>query len=366
MLFPISPKLKRNLNRILPFGIIWLITGWVFLASEALITRNQNLNPDSSVNLTLPVFIFASVASISVGLLVGLIELVILERRFRNHSFRKKVFIKFVLYLLLMLTLMGILFPVATSIELSSSIFHQKIFQRTINFFQSVVFLNTVIQISFQLMLSLLYAAISENLGHQVLTNFFSGKYHQPKKETRIFMFLDMKSSTTIAEKLGHHKYFELLQAYYEIMSAPIINTWGEVYQYIGDEVVITWTAEKGLIDINCLRCFYLIKQALKEASVFFESRFGLVPDFKAALHSGEVTTGEIGALKKEVIYTGDVLNTTARAQGLCSQYEADLIITDDLLQSLSERDSFSWCLIGDLPLRGKSQSVKLYEALQQ
>ncbi|MEO1053612.1 MAG: adenylate/guanylate cyclase domain-containing protein [Bacteroidota bacterium] len=357
----LSPKAKRNLIRILPFGLIWLITGSVFLLTETLVTGNQNLSPDSAVTMSLPVFIFASIASTFVGLLVGLIELVILEKRFRKFGFTRKVITKFSIYMVLMLTIMIIAFPLASSIELSKSPFDPEVQKKTANFFQSLTFLNTVLQISFQLMLCLLYAAISENLGHQVLLNFFTGRYHHPKKEQRIFMFLDMKSSTTIAEQLGHDRYFNLLQDYYEIMSDPIINTLGDVYQYIGDEVVITWESVKGLVNNHCIKCFYEIQQNLNSHAQFFEKNYGLVPGFKAGIHLGEVTTGEIGALKKEVVYTGDVLNTTARAQGLCSEYKSDLIITEGLLNELSDTDEWMYQGLGELSLKGKTQAVKLY-----
>jgi len=44
-------------------------------------------------------------------------------------------------------------------------------------------------------------------IGPNVLMNLLLGKYHNPSEEDRIFMFLDMKSSTTIAEKIGHILY---------------------------------------------------------------------------------------------------------------------------------------------------------------
>ncbi|MEM6828932.1 MAG: adenylate/guanylate cyclase domain-containing protein [Bacteroidota bacterium] len=357
----LRPKTKRNLIRILPFGLIWLITGSVFLLSEIIVTGNQNLTPDASVTMSLPVFIFASLTSTLAGLLVGLIELVLLEKRFRNYSFTRKVVTKFFVYLTLMMIIMVIAFPIASSIELSKSPLDPDIQRKTVNFFQSLIFLGTAVQISFQLILCLLYAAFSENLGHQVLINLFTGKYHRPQKEQRIFMFLDMKSSTTIAEQMGHTRYFRLLQDYYEVMSDPIIHAMGEVYQYIGDEVVITWNSAKGLAHDNCIRCFEGIKANLKRHAHTFEKKYGLVPGFKAGIHLGEVTTGEIGALKKEVTYTGDVLNTTARVQGLCNEYNVDLIITDDLLNELEDSDRWSHELIGELSLKGKANPTKVH-----
>ena len=356
----LNPKTKRNFIRILPFGMIWLVTGSVFLLSETLVTGNQNLNPEASVTMSWPVFIFASLTSILVGLLIGLIELVLLEKKFRNYSFTRKVIAKFLIYLSLMMVIMAMAFPMASSIELSASPFDDIIIEKTVNFFQSEVFTNTVVQISFQVLLCLLYAAISENLGHNVLSNFFTGKYHTPKEEKRIFMFLDMKDSTSIAEQLGHKKYFNLLQDYYEVMSDAIINTLGEVYQYIGDEVVITWQAEKGLLNGNCIRCFEQIGQNLEKRSDKFQDKYGITPGFKAGIHIGEVTTGEVGALKKEIVYTGDVLNTTARVQGLCKEYKVDLLVTGELLSQLNQKD-WSTTFIGDLALRGRKQPMKIH-----
>ncbi len=356
-----SPKFKWNLKRVLPFGFIWLVIGWVFLLTESLVTGNQNLNPDAAVTLTLPVFIFASIAVFLVGVLFGVIELLILQKRFRYHSFLKKVFYKFLIYVGFVILIVDISFPIATSIEQGLSPLDDEVISKTVNFYGSAVFLNTVMQLSFHILISLFYSAISENLGNQVLFNFFSGKYHRPKNEDRVFMFLDMKNSTTLAEKLGHEVYFSLLQDYYEMMSDSIISSLGEVYQYIGDEVVITWSSDKGLINKNCLNCFHGIKEKLKSQSDYFEKKYHIVPDFKASLHLGEVTTGEIGALKREIIYTGDVLNTTARIQSLCNQYQTDLLISGNLKRSIGIKENDNFELIGEIDLKGKSEKIELF-----
>ena len=130
-------------------------------------------------------------------------------------------------------------------------------------------------------------------------------------------MFVDMKSSTSFAEQLGHKTYFRFLSDYYDQLSNAIIQNKGEVYQYVGDEIVVTWEKADGLQYHNCIRCFYDMKQSLQKKSGYFEKTYGVVPSFRAALHLGQVTTGEIGALKKEIFFTGDVLNVTARIQRL-------------------------------------------------
>lgn len=217
-----------------------------------------------------------------------------------------------------------------------------------------------MVQLSFHLLVSLLYAEISENLGQNVLLNFFTGKYHKPVAETRIFMFADMKSSTTIAEQLGHIKYFELLKAYYFDLSNAIVKNHGEVYQYIGDEIVISWKLKAGFDKNHCVRCFFDMKSDLLKKKNNYLKKYGVFPDFKAALHFGEVTTGEIGALKKEIFFTGDVLNTTARIQGLCNEYSVDLLVSKALIDRLDLNDDYVVQDLGKPQLKGKIDALDL------
>jgi adenylate cyclase len=211
---------------------------------------------------------------------------------------------------------------------------------------------------------SLLYSGISEHLGHDVLLNFFSGKYHQPKEESRIFMFLDMKSSTSWAEQLGHQQYFRFLRDYYNQLSNAIIAHRGEVYQYIGDEIVITWKQDKGLSQQHCVQCFYSMKEALEKKSVFFIKTYGAAPSFRAGLHVGHVTTGEIGALKKEIFFTGDVLNVTARIQKLCKSLDQELLLSGELKTLLEPTAPFSFKALGTMELEGRKEQVSLFAPL--
>jgi class 3 adenylate cyclase len=56
------------------------------------------------------------------------------------------------------------------------------------------------------------------------------GQYHQPRQEERIFLFLDMKSSTTIAEKIGNEQYFRLLHDVFSDIAESIAEFEGEIY----------------------------------------------------------------------------------------------------------------------------------------
>jgi adenylate cyclase len=117
---------------------------------------------------------------------------------------------------------------------------------------------------------------------------------------------------------------------------------------------------EKGLQNNNCLRCFFLIDQIFETVSEKYMKKFGLVPGFKAGLHYGKVTTGEIGVVKKEIIFTGDVLNTTSRIQNACKIYNEDILVSDDLIAKLKPEDEYSLSEMGEHELRGKDEKVNL------
>ncbi len=177
----------------------------------------------------------------------------------------------------------------------------------------------------------------------------------------RIFMFLDITSSTSIAEKLGHLKYFELLNDFFMDIATPVENHKGEIYQYIGDEVVVSWPLKEGIRDFNVLNCFFDIVDAIHGLSDNYREKYDLVPSFKAGMHYGKVSTGTIGTLKKEIIYTGDVLNTTSRIEGQCNQYKVNNLLSKDLIQAFPNGDYFEFEKIGEISLRGKASYVTLY-----
>src|SRR5687768_7382953 len=202
---------------------------------------------------------------------------------------------------------------------------------------------------------------VSEKYGAGTLKKLLLGKYHSPGNEDRIFMFLDLTSSTTIAEKIGDEKYFEMLRFFYQVADEAIINNYGEIYQYIGDEIVISWERTEGLKNANCLSCFFAIRENVRKQAEIFLEKYAVVPDFKAALHSGIVTTGEIGLIKKDIVYSGDVLNTTSRMVALCIQYNAMLIISGVLYDELKNIPGYQFTYLDSPELRGKTVKLDLY-----
>jgi adenylate cyclase len=202
---------------------------------------------------------------------------------------------------------------------------------------------------------------MNKSMGPGILAEYLVGKYFNPREEDRIFLFIDLKSSTTIAEKIGHKTYSSLLQDCFENLTKPIIKHKGQVYQYVGDEVVVTWKTNEGIKDLNCLGFFFTFLEELEKKRRYFKNKYQVFPEFKAGMSSGMVTVAEVGELKSEISFHGDVLNTASRLQGLCNDYGKKMLISEFLNEELDNTDSFDIQFIGDLQLKGKERKVMIY-----
>ena len=362
----VHPKYSRYIRQILVFAFIWLLFGALYVVIEVGLLGNSTTYPTTGNRYNFKSnIIFISLGCFIMGIAQGCLEVVWLKKRFEQKALWIKVINKTLIYLTLIILFLLALTMISAAFSLpdgqTNAIAFEDVKSAVIRFVSEFSFWSIVIYIAITLNFALFFSEIKEYIGSRLLYNFILGRYHQPNQEIRIFMFLDMKSSTTIAENMGHAQYFQLIKAYYADMTNPILETDGEIYQYVGDEIVVSWPETKGLYKSNCIECFRKIENELLQKSNTYMKKFGLVPSFKAGFHIGEVTTGEIGIIKKDIIYTGDVLNTTARIQAECNNYNAKVLISNDLLKKLPKENEFSFTNIGKLTLRGKSEEIKLY-----
>ena len=127
--------------------------------------------------------------------------------------------------------------------------------------------------------LTVIALLVNDKYGPGVFRKFILGRYFNPRREERIFMFLDLRSSTTIAEDLGEEKYFSFLKEVFRVATPAILSNQGEIYQYVGDEIVISWELEKGRTNAHCIHCFFDIQQALNENKEHFLNDYGQHPE---------------------------------------------------------------------------------------
>lgn len=346
-------------KKVLPFGVIFMLFGLMYTIVEQGILGNAVTYP-STGNPYYFTPMASAVMTFACGIIIGLIEVLYLDQRFKAGSLIRKILLKTAFYVLLISVLTFLISIFSHAIEQQKSPLDKEVLAYATNFVKNFAFWSVELYVGMGIGVALFYNEVSDNIGQGVLLNFLTGKYHKPIQEDRIFMFVDMKQSTSIAEELGHQLYFQMLKDYYQDLTDAIANNQAQIYQYVGDEVVLTWPVEKGIKEHRCLKSFFEMRTALNSRSEHYVLNYGVAPTFKAGLHLGPVTSGEIGTVKKEIIYTGDMLNATARLQGLCNSYGVDILASEDLSNALRKQDQFTIKSLGEVNLRGRDRPMRI------
>ena len=287
--------------------------------------------------------------------------------KYFQHWVRTKPYGQALLLIILIYSLISMLVAYVAgcyffSHQLSAPVFSSKVQNEIPRFIFGVEYLRIYFLWLIILLVTILALLINDKYGPGVFKDFLLGRYFRPRREDRIFMFLDLRSSTTIAEKLGEEKYFEFLKNVFSDVTPSILFSKGEIYQYVGDEIIVSWKTEKGLENTNCINCFIEIKKALLKKSENYKNAYGILPEFKAGLHYGHVMAGEIGVVKRDITFLGDVLNTAARIQGKCNEMGVDILLSQHLLKELNLSENiFNPKEMGNILLRGKKESLTLY-----
>ncbi|MCC6209626.1 MAG: adenylate/guanylate cyclase domain-containing protein [Burkholderiales bacterium] len=200
-----------------------------------------------------------------------------------------------------------------------------------------------------------------ELVGERTFRHVLRGRYHRPRSEERFFLFVDIVGSTPVAERLGPLAVHRYLNRVFLSASEAIDDHGGEVYQYVGDEIVVTWTLAEGRLDARPLACLFAIDAALAVAAPEFAREFGTVPKLRAALHAGEVIAGEIGGTRRSIVFHGDVMNTTSRIENKTRELGRPFLVSQAALQRLEGAGGCALEDLGPQELRGRESAVRLY-----
>ncbi len=347
--------------------IFWITLGWTLVALFTFINGYSTIIDTKFqceiAGLDIMLYLKSTViAGVVVGMIGGSVVVFVWEKWLRTKSYGwalNSIFWSYILLYFIVALISGLFF---NSGLFNQSISDPKLWKIVIT---NIFDIDGLVNFLYWLIIligTLVILQVNDKYGPGVFASFLLGKYFHPKKEERIFMFLDLRSSTSIAEKLGEAQYFNFLKEVFQHTTPSILYSEGEIYQYVGDEIVISWTTNKGTKNANCIQCFFNVQSALNKKSDYYNEKYGVVPEFKAGLHYGNVMAGEIGVVKREIAFSGDVLNTTSRIQSKCNELGVNILLSKFLMDKLNPNpDTFPPKLMGDILLRGKEQSLSLY-----
>ena len=296
--------------------ILYAIFSWILALNFLMLIRFAG-HSTFDVNWKLEL-IGATTSAIALGVIFSLIDIIISKTKIRQRPFLFIVFIKSTVFFIAIIA--AILLTVVIVGVVRGDITYDLYIIRITNAFSSQ---QTLIYIFYSIIVSIIFyyhRQVNKKIGQRLLINILLGRYHQPKEESRIFMFLDLTSATSIAEKLGAYKYSLFLKDFFYDIDDAINETKGTISQFVGDEVMVVWNVNDGVENNNCIRLFFLAKEKMNFSKDHYIEKYGIVPEFKAGIHYGKVIVAQVGGTKQEIAYHGDTVNTSARIRSECSR----------------------------------------------
>lgn len=353
---------RYKVNQVITLLIVWSIIGFLVSIYD-LVHYNDAKDAfelmvpfKQSFTKYLLLSMFGPVAG---GIIGGYIIVFKLKDRMQKYSYGKMLLLNSLIFFVI-ISLVAVVAVILFSMTYYDTFeLSKKVLSRSYTFLTGLGVIRATSFWYIILIGTVFMLAVGDKYGPGVLKNFIKGKYHEPRLENRVFMFIDLKSSTTIAEDIGSMKYFKLLRKFFADITTPVINHYGEIYQYVGDEIVVTWLVDKVRLPDNALACFDEMVAQIENNRAEYEQTFGVFPRFKAAIHCGEVTVGEVGIVKKEIVYSGDVLNTTSRIMDQCNTYGLSLLFSEAYKSILAKEIEAE--RVGKVALRGKQEEVIIY-----
>jgi adenylate cyclase len=203
-----------------------------------------------------------------------------------------------------------------------------------------------------------LVLGIANIIGPRAFLNFVTGRYHLPVEENRFVLFVDIAGSTGLAERLGGIAIHRLLDRTFRLLTLAVVDYRGEVLNYVGDEVIVTWPERSGAVDCRPLRCFIAMRDELSFAAGQLEREFGVRPRIRGSLHFGAVIVGEIGDIKRAIVFNGDVMNAAARLEELSRSVEGGFLASRVAMEQFRSALPVKVSDLGRLPIRGRVEGI--------
>ena len=187
------------------------------------------------------------------------------------------------------------------------------------------------------------------------------GHYRRPRDENRVFLFMDLVASTAAAEKLGHRRYSQFIQECFQDLTTVALRYGGRIYQYVGDEIVMTWPEESRNCRKHSVQAFFAYERILAEKRGSYKERFGISPVFRGGIDVGSVTATEVGEVKRAIAYHGEVLNTASRLLDLCKERNGRLLVSERIGAAVIDEPSVRSGWHEEVRVRGKQKPIFVF-----
>ncbi len=178
-------------------------------------------------------------------------------------------------------------------------------------------------------------------------------------------LFSDIRSFTTLSEKMDPQQLVGLLNEYFTEMVGIVMDEDGVVDKYIGDAIMAVFGAPvpKPEDAVNAVRAAVLMRKALRHLNERLEARG--IPPLRTGIgiHTGPVVAGNIGSERRmEYTVIGDAVNLASRLESNTKDLGVNVLISEDTYARV--KDAIVARPVKEITVKGRKQPVMTYEVL--
>lgn len=311
-------------------------------------------------------FINTSIIGILIGIFTALFELEFMRKIQRHLKFLQILIVRSLFYIFLVTVVIFLELAVARIFRYGLSLAEVLRSEEFRHYISEEDFGYAILYAFLMIVLFNFTRELVKKLGQGVFINFITGKYVKPVLENKIIMFINIQATDKIIKELGRLKFHSFLKEFVDDITESIISFKGKIYEYVDDQVIVIWDPEDGLNNSNCIRAFFEAKDHLREHKEKYFLHFGIFPRINVALHRGDLVHGELGYIKSNIVYSGDVMNTTARILEACNDHSKDILVTAELVNEISLPVIYEFQYCGEYTPRGKHEKLQIHTVVEK
>jgi class 3 adenylate cyclase len=173
-------------------------------------------------------------------------------------------------------------------------------------------------------------------------------------------LFSDIRSFTTISEKMTAEETFKFINSYLHAMGPCVTKQNGFIDKYIGDAIMALFRTSENALDaaIDMLDELYLYNKKRQERN-YEKISIGI------GIHTGRLILGIVGSeLRIQGTVISDAVNLASRIEGLTKMYGATLLMSEETFKTLEKKDKYYTRIIDRVKVKGKDNPVDVIEVL--
>lgn len=174
-------------------------------------------------------------------------------------------------------------------------------------------------------------------------------------------LFVDIRGFTTMSESLKPEEVVEILNEYLGLTTQAIFDNGGTLDKFVGDATMAVFNAPFDLDDyiFRAVATAWDMQAGADRIAEKFSKRYGKSVSFGIGVNCGNAVVGNIGCdFRMDYTAIGDTVNTAARLES--NAKPGQILISKDVYEAVKDRVVVT--PIGEIPLKGKSNGVFVYQ----